>query len=453
MNKLYVDSIMHIFSSGSSRSIMLKKNIVGSLLAKGVSILISLILVPMTLGYVTPETYGIWLTLSSIIHWLTFFDIGFTQGLKNKLAEALALGDYKKGKSLVSTTYLMMFVIFVPLGLLLCAFVPLLDWTEILNVDSSYHKVIIKTLYVLIWAFCLQMIVNVLSTVVMAHQKVALSSAFLVIGNLLSLIAVYLLTLYFESSLYLLACSISFIPIIVLLVAGVYLYRGPFKKVSPTLNSFDRTYIKELLGLGYRFFIIQIQYIVLFQATNFIISNISGPEDVTTYNIAYKYLNVAMMVFSIILAPLWPAFTDAYAKKDYTWMKGIYTKMTKIYFLVSLSILVLVAMSPFVYSLWIGDKVSMPFVMTATVAIYMIVNMWDSLQVNVINGIGKLKIQIYVTMAGLILHLPVSYLLGSYIGCYGVIVSMILITSIYSVFMTLQAHKLLNGTASGIWIE
>lgn len=445
--------LLKFFSSGSSRSVMLKRNIAGSIIARGISIAISLVLVPMTLGYVTPEIYGIWLTLSSIMHWLTFFDIGFTQGLKNKLAEALAFEDYERGKSLVSTTYMMMFFIFVPLGLLLCVCVPLLNWTDILNVDASYHREITKTLYILIWAFCLQMIANVLSAVVMAHQKVALSSAFLVIGNCLSLVALYILTLYFDSSLYLLAGSISFLPIVVLVIAGSFLYRGAFKKVRPSFKSCDKRYVRELFRLGYRFFFIQIQYIVLFQATNFIISNISGPEDVTTYNIAYKYLNVAVMVFSIILAPLWPAFTDAYVKKDYSWMKGIYKKMTKIYCIVSLSILILVAISPFVYEIWIGEKVSMPLLMTIVVGTYMIVNMWDSLQVNIINGIGKLKIQIYVTTVGLILHLPISYLLGHYIGCYGVLSSMIFITAMYSIVMTIQSHKLINDSALGVWSE
>ena len=445
--------MISIFSSGSKRSVTLKRNIAGSLLAKGVSIVISLILVPMTLGYVTPEIYGIWLTLSSIIHWLTFFDIGFTQGLKNKLAQALANGDFKKGKSLVSTTYIMMLLIFIPLGIILCAGVPFINWTKVLNVDAIYHNEIINTLYILIWAFCFQMIVNVLSTVVKAHQKVALSSTFLVIGHFLSLIAVYVLTLYFKSSLYLLACSISFLPIIVLLIAGRFLYRGSFRKICPSIRFFDKRYVRELFALGYRFFLIQIQYIVLYQTTNFIISNISRPEDVTTYNIAYKYLNVAMMVFSIILAPLWPAFTDAYAKNDFLWMKNIYSKMAKVYFFISMGIVALVIISPFVYDFWIGDRVYIPLFMTILVAAYMIVNMWDSLQVNVINGIGKLKIQMYITTIGLVVHLPLSYFLGKFVGCYGVLLSMILITSFYSVILTIQAYKLLNGTASGIWFK
>ncbi len=445
--------LLKVLSSGSSRSVMLKRNIVGSVIAKGISIAISLVLVPMTLGYLTPEIYGIWLTLSSIMHWLTFFDIGFTQGLKNKLAEALALEDYERGKSLVSTTYVMMFFIFVPLGCLLCLCVPLIDWTELLNVENIYHTDITRTLYILIWAFCLQMIVNVLSTVIMAHQKVALSSFFLVIGNLLSLIVVYMLTHYCESSLLLLACSVSFLPIIVLLVAGVFLYKDLFKKVKPSFSSYNKCYVHELFGLGYRFFLIQLQFIVLFQTTNFIISNISGPGDVTIYNISYKYLNVAMMIFSIIMAPLWPAFTDAYAKKDYSWMRSIYMKMSKIFCIIAVTIVILVVISPFVYKLWIGDKIEMPLMMTVVVGIYMVVNMWDSLQVNIINGIGKLKIQIYVTTVGLLLHLPLSYILGRYFGCYGVLLSMILIVSLYSIIMTIQARKLLEQKASGIWAE
>lgn len=453
MRTINLEYIKHIFNSGSPRSIMLKRNIVGSLLAKGLSIVISLILVPITLGYVTPEVYGIWLTLSSIIHWLTFFDIGFTQGLKNKLAEALAVEDYDRGKSLVSTTYVMMSIIFIPLGILLCLCVPFIDWTGLLNVDSSYNLEITKTLYILIWAFCFQMIVNVLSTVIMAYQRVALSSFFLVIGNLMSLIVVYFLTLYYESSLYLLACSVSFLPIIVLLVAGIFLYRGSFKLVKPSWGYFDRHYIRELFGLGYRFFLIQLQFVVLFQATNFIISNISGPNDVTIYNIVYKYLHVGMMIFSIMLTPLWPAFTNAYAQKDYSWMRRTYSKMIKVYYFVSAAILIMVAISPFVYYFWIGNKVVIPIVMTVVVAIYMIINMWDSLQVNIINGIGTLKVQIIVTTLGLVIHLPLSYLLGYFVGCYGVLLSMILIVSVYSIVMTIQVHKLLNRNASGIWTE
>ena len=172
----------------------IKKNIIGSLFIKGCSILISLLLVPMTLGYISPELYGIWLTLSSIMLWLNFFDVGFTLGLKNKLAEAIAKGDWNKGKSLVSTTYLMMVLIFIPLWIILEWIVPFINWASFLNVDTIYNEEITKAMHILIACFCLQMIVNILTAVIAAFQKVALSSSFPVLGNFLSLIAIFLLT-------------------------------------------------------------------------------------------------------------------------------------------------------------------------------------------------------------------------------------------------------------------
>ena len=442
--------IKHFFS-GNQRSVTVKKNIIGSLLIKGCSIIISLMLVPMTLGYVSSELYGIWLTLSSIMLWLNFFDVGFTLGLKNKLAEAIALGDWNRGKSLVSTTYFMMTVIFVPLCLLLELFVPHIDWASFLNVNSIYNDEIIRTLYVLAGCFCLQMIVNVLTAVVSAYQKTALSSAFPVIGNFLSLIAIFLLTKFCPPSLVVLAIAISVMPIVVLFIASIFLFSKKFKAVCPSIKSIDRVYIKDLFGLGAKFFLIQIQVVILYQCTNILISNVSGPDEVTSYNIAYKYLGIAMMVYSIILTPLWPAFTDAYAKKDFMWMKAIYKKMSKVFMLSALIMVIMVLCSSIVYHLWIGDKANIPLIMTICVAIYMIIHSWDSLQVQLINGIGAIKLQTYVTLIGLILHIPLSLYLGKHIGAVGVVCSMIAINIIYSSFFTIQIHKLLNKKAKGVW--
>lgn len=439
--------------SGSQRSVTVKKNIIGSLLIKGISIAVSLLLVPMTLGYVSSEIYGIWLTISSIMVWLGFFDVGFTLGLKNKLTEAIASGDWNKGKSLVSTTYFMMLMIFIPLFLLLQLTIPSVDWAAFLNINSCYNAEIIKALHVLTGCFCLQMMVNVVLSVTAAFQKVALSSAFPAIGNIISLLIIFILTKTCPPSLTALAFALSLTPIFVVLTASFFLYRTRFKKVAPSLKSVDKKNIKDLFSLGASFFIIQLQVVILFQSTNILISNISGPEYVTAYNISYKYIGIAMMIYTIILTPLWPAFTDAYTKHDFKWMMSAYRKMVRIY-AASVGIMILmIAFSPIAYKIWIGEKATIPFEMTALVGLYMAIYCWSSLQVNLINGIGTIKIQLYVTLGGLVLHIPASLLLGSCIGAYGVICSMIAINLIYSIFFTTQINKLLNEKAKGIWIK
>ena len=437
----------------NSRTAIVKKNIIASFFIKGCSIIISLLLVPLTLDYISSELYGIWLTLSSIVLWLNFFDIGFTLGLKNKLAEAIALKKWEYGKSLVSTTYFVMLLVFIPLCLLGIVLIPLIDWPTLLNVSSVYRIEINKALYVLLICFCAQMIVNVLATVVTACQKVALASLFPVLGNFLSLVVIYLLIQYSQSSLYILALSISLMPVIVLIIASFVLYRRKLRLISPSIPSINKVYIKELWGLGSKFFFMQIQVIVLYQCTNFLISNISGPESVTSYNIAYKYLGVAMMIYTIILSPLWPAFTDAFVRKDYSWMKNVYRKMTLIYVISVVILLFMILVAPYVYDLWIGKKANVSWGMTLAVAIYMMIHSWDTLQVQLINGIGTIKLQTYVTFIGLILHIPLSVFLGKYIGDIGVVCSMILINILYSLIFTIQIRKILNKKASGIWME
>lgn len=445
----YIDK----FLKGEQRSITVKKNILASFVIKGVSILISFLLVPATLGYVSAELYGVWMALSSILLWIHFLDLGFSQGLKNKLAVALAFKDYDKGKALVTTTYAMVTFIFVPVGIILEFVVPLVDWCNLLNVSTEYAEEIERVMYVLVAFASIQMIVNVLTSVIAAFQKVAFASVFNVIGQFLAFIIIIILTKTTPPSLLGLALSYAAMPVLVLIVASIILYHTQFKVVAPDLRTFDKSYIKELFGLGYKFFIINVQVVVLYYFTNILISHVSSPYQVTSYNLAYKYLNVAMMVYTLITAPLWPAYTDAYAKKDYNWMRSTLSRMTKIMLMSIVLCLFMVAISPLVYDIWFGDKADVPFTMTMIVAVYVSIYCWMNLNATVIVGMGTVSLQTIITVLGMIVHIPLSLLLGRYIGAYGVIVSMILINLGYAIVFQIQVSKILSMKASGIWIK
>lgn len=451
MNKSILFKLKAKIEEGNSRSIAVKKNIIGSFAIKGISILISLMLVPMTLGYVSSEMYGIWLTLSSVMLWLNFFDVGFTLGLKNKLAIALARKDYIGGKKLVSTTYAMMILIFIPLMVILEIIVPHVNWSELLNVNVKYEYEIQKCIHVLLCFICLQMIVNIITSVIAAYQKVALSSLFPVIGNAISLILIYILTKTVPPSLTILAFAISSLPVIVMFASSIILFKNKFKQISPSISHIDRSSVKSLFNLGFKFFIIQIQIVVFFQMTNILISNIAGPVVVSEYNIAYKYLNIAEMGMTLLVAPLWPAFTDAFTQKDYKWMNNTYKKMLKVALLVIVLLVFMTCLSPFVYKIWIGNKLEVSFSMTITIAINLILQTLNVLNVNIINGIGTVKLQTFLVCIGMIFHIPLSLFLGEHFGGIGVVLSMIIIRLIYLPTYFLQVHKLLNQKAHGIW--
>lgn len=148
------------FSKGHKRTIQAKKNIIASFIIKGLNIAIGLALVPLTIHYLNPTKYGIWITLSSIIGWFGFFDIGLGHGLRNRFAEALATGKYELARTYVSTTYAILSLI---IGCVLFIFYlinPFLNWGKILNVSNelALHSELSVLALVVFTFFCLRFV-------------------------------------------------------------------------------------------------------------------------------------------------------------------------------------------------------------------------------------------------------------------------------------------------------
>ena len=149
------------FTKGNQRSLKAKKNIIGSLLIKSMSIAIGLVLVPLTIHYINPSQYGIWLTLSSMIAWISFFDIGFTHGLRNKFAEAKAKGDDQAVRIYISTTYYYISLIFIALWLFLLFINQFITWHSLLSLPPAMEKEVSQLAMLVFTYFCFQFIFRV----------------------------------------------------------------------------------------------------------------------------------------------------------------------------------------------------------------------------------------------------------------------------------------------------
>lgn len=438
-----MDIINRILNSSNKRTQTAKRNIIGSICIKGVSIVVQLLLVPLTLGYLSDELYGVWITLSSIVIWMSFFDIGLTLGLKNRLAEALANNNIVFARKLVSTTYAAIFPLMTVIAILGYYTIPYVDWCNILNIDSKYTAEITKSIQIILVCVCMQLILNTLSSILQAEQKVALSGIFTPISNLLSLIVIFFLSLYTSPSLLTLVSSVAYIPIVVYLIGSVILFSGILKNIAPSIRYIRPRLIKNLFSLGFGFFFLNLQYILIFQTINFLISYMTSPIYVTQYSIANRYLSVAMMLFTIILNPFWPAFTEAYVKKDFLWMRNIYNKLIKIYLVATLGLLVLVIVSPLVYRIWLRSEVSIPVPMTISVAILLALNNWNSLQQNLLNGIGDIKLQVYISFFGLAAYFPLCFWLGGIYGAVGVIYAATIMSACQGLTFTCKLRRLI----------
>jgi O-antigen/teichoic acid export membrane protein len=439
------------FSKGHARTLNIKRNIALSFVLKGGTILTSLILVPMTINYVNPTQYGIWLTLSSLIAWFSFFDIGLGNGLKNKLSEAISNGNELLAKTYVSSSYYAMCIISVALMVIFLVINHFINWSKVLNAPPELARKLSSIALIVFFVFSVQFVLQLLNVVSFATQKTMLTSLINFLGNLVGLTAIFVLTKTTRGSLVYLCLSIGISPLLMLSLFTIFLYSTSYKKYAPSFKLANLKYAKEVLEIGLKFFIIQLGLIFFYNADNIIISQVISPAAVTPYNVAYKYFGVITMISGIIMTPFWPAFTEAHVRKDYQWIKSAVSKLEKSCILLLILSVCMLLVSNKIYHIWVGNKIVVPFSLSIVLAFYTVLNTYRTIFCYYSNAISKIRIQLLIVSASGLINIPMGIFLGKLFGSTGVILSTTILCVICALIEITQYRKLINLKAEGLW--
>jgi O-antigen/teichoic acid export membrane protein len=437
--------LMKNIIGGDVRSIQLKKNIIGSVFVKGCSILTSFILVPLTLEYLTVYEYGIWLTLSSVLMWINYFDIGLGNGLRNKLAEALALDDKELARIYISTAMFMLIIIVFVIYLLFIIIQLSIDWYKILNVPRDMIVGLNNLVPTIFLFFCLSFILKIIGNIYLASQLSVVNDLLNLCGNVLSLVAIFILTKISNGGLSTVAIIYSCAPIIVYIIAYFITFYYKFPFLRPKLSAIKIKYAKYLMGLGIQFFIIQISGLILFSSSNILITHLFGPEYVAIYNIAFKYFSVITMAFHIVIAPVWSAITNAHVKNDYSWIKKTIKNLNSIWLALFILTLLMVVLSNLIYKIWIGRKIEIPMSLSILMGVYVTMFNWNNIYSYFLNGIGKIKIQLYISISAGLFFIPLAIFLSKFFGLTGIISSMCIVMIHGSIITPIVYKKIISG--------
>lgn len=438
--------------SGSDRTVLIKKNILASSILRIISIAISLLVVPATINYINAERYGIWLTLSSIIAWLSYFNFGFSSGFRNKFAESIAKNDHVLARKYLSTTYAVLALLFTTLMIVASIANNYINWSAILNVDQGLNIELRVVSQILIVFFCINIVAEVFSTMLTAKQRPALSAAITTTGNLISLIVIVILTYTTKGRLEYLAFAFAGIPpTLTIIVSFIVFRKGMYKKYAPSFKYVDFSLTRGIIGMGGQFFLIMISMLFILQFTNIIISRELGPESVTVYNVTYKIFGIAEMLVMIILTPIWSAYTDAYARKDFSWMKRSAAKLEKIGLLSFPALALLTIVSPIIFNIWLGDEVKTSIVVSTAIAFFVFCKIMGNIYMYQINGTGKVRIQLITYAIIAVFAIPIMIYSSRKWGLVGIVTAPSLAFFAQFILCRIQLNHIINQTATGVW--
>jgi O-antigen/teichoic acid export membrane protein len=429
------------------------KNIILSFLLKGYAMIIQFALVPFTLGYLDKFNYGIWLILVSVFEWFSYFDIGVGHGLRNKLAEALAKDDVPLSRTLVSTAYALISIIFISITILFALASPFINWTAVLNTPAEAVLHLSEMIFFVFAFFCLRFILSLITPILYAKQEPGINSIMGPLGSTLSFVGIILLAQVVKGSLFWASMIFSVVPALVMLTFSVVLFSTRYKTIAPSFKLVDFRYSKDLLGLGVNFFIIQISMLILFSTASLIITQFFGPEAVTDYNIAHKYFTSAILINGIITLTYWSPFTEAFVKKDFGWIKTSIRRLNMMGAMLIAGVIVSYFLSDFLIAWWVGKSIVISTTMKITLCVLVIIQVAASPYNIFINGASKVRLQLYVSIISIIITIPLSFLFCRRLdfGPSGVVMAMICSTLPGAILWRIQSQKLINGTATGIW--
>lgn len=414
------------------------RNIILNYVFRFAALFLGLFSVNINIGYLGNTIYGLWVTIASIVSWMGSADFGIGNGLRNELAKAYAENDKEKEQKLVATAFFTLSKISVVL------FVVILILSEIFFRTGVLQLELRVPMYITGFFFCVNLCVGICNSIAYSYQRSYLTSAISFAAAFLGTVVVLLLTIgNVEANLSLFAVVnglSSLIPniflIFILKRKNIDLFKVVRKKNNtPVLK-------KSILNVGLQFFALQLCTILLYSVDNILINYLISSEMVTKYSIISKVYDTGNNLFSILLIALWSAVTFHIAQNNFEWIVKKVKELVKIWAVFAVGVIIVTIFFNDIVTIWLGEKAfDYEPSLVILFAGYCIMTAFSAIFLNVMNGAGIIKLQLFVAALGAILNIPLSVIFAKYcdMGIFGIKLATLLCAMLTSIAMPIQA--------------
>lgn len=429
-----------------SKNKILKVNVIQSVVWRGLSMVLSYLTIPFLLIYLGDKYYGVWVTIYGLFATIYFMDIGISLGLKNKLTEALSIKNFDLANIYISTAYisiLIMSMIILFIGSFLILF---FEMNQLFNIDiqeNSMKLIIFINLFLVV----LSVSINIYKSLYMAQQKAYKIEIALTLYQAFVFLGVILLPFFLKESLFLVSLLYGVLNIIIgLIFTTIFFYKN--KPLSLSLKYFRKEKIFDIMGLGVHFFIIQLSLIIIFSTDNLIITYYINPESTTIYSLVYKIFQPFLIISSLVFAPLWTLFTEAYSKKDTLWIKKTLFNLNKLFVVLVIALLIVYFNFNLIITFWVQKEYLIPATLLIFMVVFVLIRVYGDIYMTFLNGIGEVKLQMWLYLFGAIINIPLSIIFVKYFNLEssGVILATCISLIGLTIFMPIQTIKILKSS-------
>lgn len=412
--------------------------------AKVVTAIVQLAMVPIALGYLGQELYGVWMSIAALVAFLQFTDLGVANALIGLVGQAPANGKYAVAKQLLVRGFFLVGGLAATVGLVCWVGLSELPWLAWLNIASSVRSEAFLAAQVALVMFCLGLVLSLVQQVRLGLLEGHISAGYQIVGQLLNLVLLYVGT----------KLDVSMPILIILSMAGVQLMQlvnllALLKKLKAlaqtSIEVVTHWSLKAILGQSAPFLIIQIMGLIAVQADVLIVSHYLGSDSVTTYAVTQKLFGMPELMIWVFLISLWPAYANAKAEGDWAWVQQTFKRSLRHLLLLNVSVaLVLLFAGNALIEMWTRGAVSPNGALLSGMAAMVVVTTWSANLMALMNGLGMAKFQASVVVVFGLVNLVLSIYLTTLFGISGPIWGTVISRAAMSLFLHLRLQNHLS---------
>lgn len=440
MNKQIFNKII-----GNSNNKILIGNISYSFILKGLSLLINVLLMPLYINYFNNNiVLGLWFTLIAFFMNIHSFDLGIGNGLRTKLVSAMVVNDHEKINKLISSAYVIIGIISIIILTILIIMYFSSDWNSFFSIERDIisRETLNLTVFIISSGIILNFFLKIVYSILYAMQKTIYPSIMALLSNIMMI--VYMLVDK-SSSLSESMISLALMRVISLnlpiTLLTFYVFFRFFKGHIPSIRNFNFEMSKEIFSLGGKYFLVQLELIIIFTLNEYFITKLFGTQYVVEYQIYYKIFGLIVMLFSLLTQPLWSAFSTAFAEKRFKWVLKVYKIFNGVAFAAGLVAFIIALIFQFIINLWLReDAIVIDHATTYYFAVLVLVMMFVNIATAIANADSKLSCQLICLFIGIVIKVIGSILVSKISSSWNVLV----LVNIASLLPLVIAQPLVN---------
>lgn len=393
-----------------------------SIVASVISIAGPLITVPLALGYLGLERYGLWMTVVAIFGMFTFADLGLGNGLMTELSQANGRDDLQESRRCIASALFALSGISLVLLIFFTILFPFIPWARLLNATSpDLLRESGAVVTVCFLGFVLNLPMGVVQRSQCGLQQGFQSNLWQCVGSAIK-VAVILTAVKMQASLPVLIFGVAGVQPLVNLFNGCAFFGFQRPQLRPRLQDFHWATARRLLGTGFWFFLVSIFGAIGVYSDNVVVAHVLGLQIVSLYAIPASLAGYLGTVASMLYTPLWAANGEALARGDIAWVRRNATRIVKLNFVITgFAGLAFVVAGPIFLHWWIAPDFTPGRLLFAGMAVWAFLISVAGPLFMILNGANAIRIQVLMFGVFSTVAIILKILLAHRVGIAGVV--------------------------------